>query len=290
MLSSSLTMASTKYQRVSSQSPYSQENSMLQPSSIISTQINAENGISPHIPATDRKQDPDINPSSLLFHNPNPKQTLQGKWSRIISSFALVAIPLLIVDLTIIAIIIFYREVEISDSIGNNQAFYLDYSISRFSRIVSLSSIISPFLTTFLMMLSSFPASAKIAEAIQMGSRTLLPTPFQLVAIIEMRMMGVFRPLKRLLSYWLIYKKKRVPFTPAMRLTTTTFILAINFGYVSSILFITFAVFPLLKSYSRFTNYILNFPASLCLPLIAGCTQSCRLSLLLHTLPVPVQI
>lgn len=165
----------------------------------------------------------------------NSSQRMQGKWADIWGGFAAVTLPVLALNVAVIATIAQYAEPGSLERFRAGDNLHVDISPTTFTVITSLASTFVTISVGFMTLLAAYPASRKMAEAIrnQTGKSSTLPTPYQLAMMLEIRAGGVWRAALRLLTYTTSNRKMRAPITPPLQTLASVMLTGIILSYVS---------------------------------------------------------
>ena len=133
---------------------------------------------------------------------PAPRRRLGGAWRDICLGFTVVTVPMLLFNFVLIGLIAALREPNSRETIKHEGAIFVDISATTFTTVASLASTVAAVLGGFLVLLAAYPSAKKMATASCQGNSGGLPSPYQLMMIMEIRAGSVWRTIWRLVGYF----------------------------------------------------------------------------------------
>ncbi|KAF3928214.1 hypothetical protein AA313_de0206819 [Arthrobotrys entomopaga] len=121
----------------------------------------------------------------------NPPRQLRGRYRTIFLSCAALILPFIIISAIILGLVFYYRinpnqeeggsrSILGLPAVDGSQYIYTNISPTRLARVASLYSSVFSYLTTFAVLLSTYPLALFILKNSLDGDPRRLPTPYQL--------------------------------------------------------------------------------------------------------------
>jgi hypothetical protein len=181
--------------------------------------------------------------STLLRHKPKSarSQGITSHRAGIAWSWFLITVPISALTAVFLALVFHYRlqhgdppfpNLRLPSAEDEKNVFYVNLSSSVILFSTSWTSSVAPMLSSFVLVLASFPIARRLSRDIQRGRADRLPTPYQLALILKFIDGSPLGAMWNWICYVLSWNKGGERQTPPLRAASTVAVLATLLGYV----------------------------------------------------------
>jgi hypothetical protein len=192
--------------------------------------------------------------STLLRHKPKStrSQGITSHRAGIAWSWFLITVPISALTAVFLALVFHYRlqhgdppfpNLRLPSAEDEKNVFYVNLSSNVILFSTSWASSVAPMLSSFVLVLASFPIARRLSRDIQRGRADRLPTPYQLSLTLKFIDGSPLGAMWGWICYVLSWNKGGERQTPPLRAASTVAVLATLLGYVH-----------LCRFYSRFSD------------------------------------
>ncbi|GFF41089.1 hypothetical protein IFM58399_06146 [Aspergillus lentulus] len=179
--------------------------------------------------------------STLLRHKPKStdSQGITSHRAGIAWSWFLVTVPISALTAVFLALVFHYRlhhgdspfpNLRLPSAEDEKNVFYVNLSSSVILFSTSWASSVAPMLSSFVLVLASFPIARRLSRDIQRGRADRLPTPYQLCLTLKFIDGSLLGAMWDWFCYFLPWNKGGERQTPPLRAASTVAVLATLLG------------------------------------------------------------